>query len=214
MQPDEPELELDVAEVVVGVDLDERISSELHVSDLASRQAPSGSWITECRGTDELEHLIAADRRVRVERAEIDDVTHRYASTLEVGNEVVAADADVGFVERIEVERVVPEPAGQGVETRAAGQRVVACAADDGVVAAAGYDNVVAALAIDDVDAAVERDRVIALAADDVLDAREGVASGLGADRRCCGDGCARRRERKGRRCRNWHRRHSCRCRR
>src|SRR5262249_36228619 len=81
------------------------------------------------------------------------------------------------------VEGIVAGLAAERVIAGAAGQRIVAGTATDDVGAAAGTDGVAATLAVDDIDATVDRDAVVALAADEVFDARYRIGPRLGAGR-------------------------------
>src|SRR6185503_10368803 len=122
----------------------------------------------------------------------------------DAAGEGLGRDAERAEVQQILATRRVGVEAGDSVGAEAGGEdedvvarpaveRVAARSTGDDVVAAAGDNHIVAALAIDDVGLVAEGDGVVALAADDALDARENIATDLGARRRARGDGGARR---------------------
>src|SRR5262249_2741601 len=101
----EAQLKLYGAGIGVGVGLDEGLTAQLHDVELAG----SG----EGRRADEGEGLIAGSPSVGVDRRQVDDVTDGCPIALEVGDEIVIADAHARFVEGVEQEGVIAQPAGQ-----------------------------------------------------------------------------------------------------
>src|SRR5262245_55898277 len=111
------QLELDGAAVAVGVGLDERVAAQLHVAQLTCG--------AERGRANEREGLVAANSRIGIEGGQIDTVQPPVVYALEVGDQVVVADPDARFVEVVEHERVIAQPAGHGIEPSAAHDRVI-----------------------------------------------------------------------------------------
>src|SRR5215470_6002567 len=108
----EAQLELDGAGVGVGVGLDERVAAHLHVAQLTCG--------AERGRANEREGLVAANTSIGIEGGQIDAVQAAVVDAQEVGDQVVVADPDTRFVEDLEYERVIAQPAGHGVEPSAA----------------------------------------------------------------------------------------------
>ena len=130
-----------------------------------SKIEPSPSISTVRVGPRSDRHQVAEVAGVDAgERGDVDPVL----PTRQVGVETV--DGVVAKVRR-ELEDVVAEPAVHGVVAQATSQPVVA---------GDGADDIVATLTVDHVDAGgLQRDGVVALAADDVLDRVKGVDARL-----------------------------------
>src|SRR5215510_8891732 len=157
----EVQLELDGAGVAVGVGLDDSVAAHLHVAQLTCG--------AERGRANEREGLVAANSRIGIEGGQIDAVQPAVIYALEVGDQVVVADPDARFVEVVEHERVIAQPAGHGVEPSAANDRVIAGATVQGVVTGAAVEDIIAASAGDDVGKAVASACEIAAAGEDEI---------------------------------------------
>src|SRR5262245_13756406 len=143
----EAQLELDGASVGVGVGLDESVAACLHVAEL--------TWGAERGRANEREGLVAAGSSIGIDGGQIDSVQPAVVYALEVGDQVVVAGADARFVEVLEHERVIAQPAAHAVEPSAANDSVVAAAAVQGVVACTSRQHVIAGVTRDHVVRAV-----------------------------------------------------------
>src|SRR5262245_57325989 len=135
----EVQLELDAAGVAVGVGLDDRVAAHLHVAQLTCG--------AERGRANEREGLVAANSRIGIEGGQIDTVQPAVVYALEVGDQVVVASPDARFVEVVEHERVVAQPAGHGIEPSAAHDGVVARTTVQRVVASTSRQSVIAVVA-------------------------------------------------------------------
>src|SRR5262245_25043803 len=156
------QLELDGAGVGVGVGLDDGVGADV-----------DGAQLT-CRGerhiaADEGKGLVAGNSRIGIDGGQIDAVQPAVVYALEVGDQVVVADPDARFVEVVEHERVIAQPAGHGVEPSAANDRVIAGATVQGVVTGAAVEDIIAASAGDDVGKASASACEIAAAGEDEI---------------------------------------------